>query len=84
MLIVLLEILAIIIPLAGAAALLRSQQQSESSIRLMLTGIGCLVMNAGALLMETANTEAEADMAYRFEFFGTAMFYYFFRWCSHI
>lgn len=78
MLIVLLEIMAIFIPLAGAAALLRSQQQSESSIRLMLTSIGCLVMNAGALLMETANTEAEADMAYRFEFFGTAMFYYFF------
>lgn len=78
MLIVFLELIALIIPLAGAAALLLERHQSESSIRLMMTSLGCLVMNGGALLMETAETEAEAAMAYRFEFFGNAMFYYFF------
>ena len=77
-LILLTEILALIIPLAGAAALLYHRQQSESSVRLMLTSIGCLVMNSGTLLMECADSEAEADMAYRFAFLGTTMFCYFF------
>ncbi len=76
MLILLTEILALLIPLAGAAVLLRERQQSESSIRLMLTSIGCLVMNSGTLLMESAGSSAEADMAYRFAFFGNAMFFY--------
>ena len=76
MLILLTEILALLIPLAGAAVLLRERQQSESSISLMLTSIGCLVMNSGTLLMESAGSSAEADMAYRFAFFGNAMFFY--------
>ena len=58
MLIILIEILAILIPLAGIVALLRNKQQSESSIRLLLTSFGCLVMNIGTLLMETAQNEA--------------------------
>ncbi len=78
MLIVIAEILAILIPLAGFVALLRNKQQSESSIRLLLTSLGCLVMNIGALLMETAQTEAEASMAVRFEYLGNALFFFFF------
>ena len=78
MLIILTEVLALLIPLAGAAALLYHRQQSESSVRLMLTSFGCLVMNSGTLLMECARSEAEADMAYRFAFFGSSMFCYFF------
>lgn len=78
MLIMLAEIVAIIIPLAGAAALLHNRQQSESGIRLMLTSIGCVVLNSGTLLMECAGSEPEADMAYRFAFFGCTMFCYFF------
>lgn len=78
MLIPILQILAIVIPFAGIVALLRNEQRSESSIRLLLTSIGCLIMNIGALLMETAQTEAEAAMAVRFEYLGNAMFYYFF------
>ena len=78
MLIVIVEILAILIPLAGFIALLRNKQQSSSSIRLLLTSVGCLVMNIGTLLMETAQTEAEASMAVRFEYLGNALFFYFF------
>lgn len=78
MLIPLLEIVAIVIPFAGIVALLRNKQRSESSIRLLLTSAGCLIMNIGALLMETAQTEAEAAMAVRFEYLGNAVFYYFF------
>lgn len=78
MLIVIVELLAILIPLAGFVALLRNNQQSESSIRLLLTSLGCLVMNIGSLLMETAQNEAEAAMALRFEYLGNALFFYFF------
>lgn len=78
MLIMMIEIIAIIIPLAGAAALLQNRQQSESSIRLMLTSISCVIMNSGTLLMESAGTEPEADAAYRFAFLGSTMFCYFF------
>ncbi|MBR3419675.1 MAG: HD domain-containing protein [Oscillospiraceae bacterium] len=78
MLIMMIEIIAIIIPLAGAAALLQNRQQSESSIRLMLTSISCVIMNSGTLLMESAGTEPEADTAYRFAFLGSTMFCYFF------
>ena len=78
MLILTIEVLAIVIPLAGIVALLVQKQQSDSSIRLLLTSLGCLVMNIGTLLMETAQTEAEASMAVRFEYLGNAIFYYFF------
>ncbi|MBR4201213.1 MAG: HD domain-containing protein [Oscillospiraceae bacterium] len=78
MLIPILEILAIVIPCAGISALLHNQQHSESSIRLLLTSIGCFIMNTGTLLMETAQTETEAAMALRFEYLGNAAFYYFF------
>lgn len=78
MLIVFVEIIAILIPLAGMIALLRISQQSKSSIRLLLTSIGCVVMNIGALLMETAPNEAEARMAVRFEYLGNALFFFFF------
>lgn len=78
MLIVIIELLAILIPLAGFVALLRNNQQSESSIRLLLTSLGCLVMNIGSLLMETGKNEAEAAMALRFEYLGNALFFYFF------
>lgn len=78
MLIVIIEILAILVPFAGFIALLHNQQQSKSSIRLLLASLGCLVMNIGTLLMETAQTEPEASMAVRFEYFGNALFFFFF------
>ena len=76
--IVIIEILAILVPFAGFIALLHNQQQSKSSIRLLLASLGCLVMNIGTLLMETAQTEPEASMAVRFEYFGNALFFFFF------
>lgn len=78
MLIVMIEILAILVPFAGFIALLHNQQQSKSSIRLLLASLGCLVMNIGTLLMETAQNEPEASMAVRFEYFGNALFFFFF------
>lgn len=78
MLIPVLQVIAILIPFAGFIALLHSKQYSERSRRLLLTTLGCFIMNVGALLMETAQTEAEAGMALRFEYLGNSMFYFFF------
>lgn len=75
---ILLEVVAILIPLAGMIDLLRNKQHSTSTIRLMLTSIACVVMNSGALLMATAQNESEASMAAKFEYLGNALFYYFF------
>lgn len=78
MLIPVLQIVAILIPFAGIVALMRNKQYSENCRTLLLTTLGCLLMNIGALLMETAQNKAEAGMALRFEYFGNAVFFYFF------
>lgn len=77
MLISVLQVIGILIPFAGIIALVHNPQYSENCRRLLLTTLGCLVMNIGALLMETAQTDAEAAMAIRFEYLGNSMFYYF-------
>ena len=73
-----LEILAIIVPLVGIFALIRNRRTSESAAYLMLTSIGCIVMNSGAFLMTLANSEPEAAMALKFQCLGNALFYFFF------
>ncbi len=78
MLIVLMQMIGIVIPLVGAVALLQMKQQSESTIRLMLTSLGCMVMNSGALLMAISQTEAGAAMALKFQYLGNALFFSFF------
>ncbi|HAG14552.1 MAG TPA: hypothetical protein DCG49_11950 [Ruminococcus sp.] len=78
MVIRILELLAMIIPLAGIFAMIRNRQQSESSVRLTLASVGCFVMNSGAFLRTLADTEAVAEMTLKFQCVGDALFYYFF------
>ncbi|MCQ2407992.1 MAG: HD domain-containing protein [Oscillospiraceae bacterium] len=78
MLIPIITFTAIMIPFAGVIALLHNKQYSENSVRLMLTSIGCLIMNIGSFIMQTANSEPEAGVAIRFVYLGNALFYYFF------
>ncbi|MBR3268352.1 MAG: HD domain-containing protein [Oscillospiraceae bacterium] len=78
MLIRIVDVLGILIPLAGIYALMRKHQQSESTVRLMLTSLGSLIMNSGYLFMALADTESEAAVALQFEFLGNALFFYFF------
>ena len=72
------QMIALLIPLAGVYALIRHHQQSENTVRLTLTSFGCIVMNAGYLLTAIADNEKEAMAALKFEFFGNAVFFYFF------
>ena len=78
MLMTLMHTLGILIPLAGAVALLLKREQSETTVRMMLTSIGCMVMNCGSMLVASAQTEAGAGMATKFEYLGNAMFFSFF------
>lgn len=78
MLIPVLTFAAILIPFAGVIALLNNKQYSENSVRLMLTSIGCLIMNIASFIMQIADSEPEAGVAIRFVYLGNALFYYFF------
>ena len=74
----LIQLIGIIIPLAGIAALLRGKHQSANTLRLMLTNIGCLIMNSGYLLILMAKDPIEAETALKVEYLGEAIFYMFF------
>ena len=78
MLIPALTFAAILIPFAGVITLLHNKQYSENSVRLMMTSIGCLIMNIASFIMQTADSEPEAGVAIRFVYLGNALFYYFF------
>ena len=68
----------LLIPLAGIYALMRKHQQSGNTVRLMLTSIGALVINAGFLFTSLAKTDGEAILAAKVEWLGNAIFFYFF------
>ncbi|MBR1740497.1 MAG: HD domain-containing protein [Lachnospiraceae bacterium] len=72
------QIIWILIPVSGILALLYRRRQSENSIHLMLTNIGCLIMNSGYLLLLDAGTKREALLAFRIEYLGNVLFYLFF------
>ncbi|MCH5349625.1 MAG: HD domain-containing protein [Oscillospiraceae bacterium] len=78
MIVRLIQLIGILIPLAGIAALLRNKHQSGNTLRLMLTNIGCLIMNSGYLLILMANDPIEAGTALKIEYLGEAIFYMFF------
>ncbi|MCH5205208.1 MAG: HD domain-containing protein [Oscillospiraceae bacterium] len=72
------EMIGILIPIAGIAALLRNKQHSENTLRLMLTNVGCLIMNSGYFLILLSENSVEASTALKMEYLGDAMFYLFF------
>ena len=78
MIVQIIAIIGILIPISGIFALIRNNQHSENTLRLMLTNIGCLIMNSGYFLILLSDSELEASTALKIEYLGDAMFYLFF------
>ena len=72
------QMIGIIIPLTGIIALLRRKHQNNNSMFLMITNIGCLIMNSGYLLMMSANDAGQARLISNIEYAGNVLFYFFF------
>ena len=68
------QIAGILIPLAGMIALVRRGQQSESSVRLLMATVGCMLMNSGYLLFLVSEDETSAITALKMEYLGNAFF----------
>lgn len=66
-----------LVPLVGIVALLR-REQTKVSTYMLLTNIGCLMLNAGYLLLMSSQNSREAHLAYKIEYLGNVMFYFFF------
>ena len=47
MIVVIIQLIGTLIPIAGIAALLRNKENNAAAIRLMTADIGCLIMNSG-------------------------------------
>ena len=71
------QIMGSLIPIAGIIALFY-KRQSTSSMYLILTNIGCLIMNIGYLFQMRSTGFKEALIAYKMEYIGSIMFYLFF------
>lgn len=65
------------IPLVGVGALIR-KEQNRTSLFLMLTNIGCLLINGSYMLLLQSKTAAEAMVAMKIEYLGNVFFYLFF------
>ena len=72
------QLVGIIIPFAGMIALVRKGQQSESSVRLLLATVGCMIMNSGYLLCLISENADSAMTGLKMEYLGSAFFYFFF------
>jgi len=72
------QLAGILIPFAGMIALVRKKQQSESSMKLLLATVGCMLMNSGYLLFLLSNQPDAAMTALKMEYLGSAFFYFFF------
>lgn len=66
-----------IVPLIGIIAMLK-REQTKVSTYLLLTNIGCLIINAGYLLVISSQNAREAQLAFKIEYLGNVMFYFFF------
>ena len=66
-----------LVPFVGIVALLRREQTKVSAF-LLLTNIGCMILNAGYLLLIASQNSREAHLAYKIEYLGNTMFYFFF------
>ena len=71
------QIIGSTIPIVGIIALFY-KKQSMSSMYLILTNIGCLVMNIGYWMLLRSSLYEEALLAYKMEYIGGTMFYLFF------
>lgn len=78
MLISIMQVIGVLIPLAGCIAMLRSKFESKTAVRLLMANFGCMIMNAGCLLVVISGNSSEAMTALKTEYLGNALFYYFF------
>ena len=72
-----LQVIGSLIPAVGIIVLFY-KKQNKVSMYLMLTNIGCLIMNTGYWLVLRSDSYDEAMMAYKMEYIGTVLFYLFF------
>lgn len=72
------QVAGILIPFAGMIALVKRKQQSESSMKLLMATVGCIIMNSGYLLFLISESSDAAMTALKMEYLGNAFFYFFF------
>jgi hypothetical protein len=70
---------AILVTLGGIYFLSR-KEQNKVSMYLMISTIGCLIVNSCYLLLIRSTTPAEGLLAMRLESIGTALLYFFLHW----
>ena len=71
------QVIGSIIPIVGIIALFY-KRQSISSMYLIITNIGCLIMNIGYLFLLRSTGFKEALIAYKMQYIGSILFYLFF------
>ncbi len=76
-LIQLIQVVGCIIPVVGIIALFY-KRQSNSSMYLIITNIGCFIMNMGYLLVMRSTGFREALVAFKMQYIGSILFYLFF------
>lgn len=76
-LIQIIQIMGCIVPVAGIIALFY-KRQSNSSMYLIITNIGCFIMNIGYLLVMRSTGFREALVAFKMQYIGSVLFYIFF------
>lgn len=69
------QLIGMVVPLVGCVTLFR-KEDSKESMSLMLTNMGCLIINGGYLLLINAKTEEAAFVALKIEYLGNAVFYF--------
>lgn len=72
-----LQMIGMGVPIVGVIVLLHKEQH-KLSVQLMLTDIGCLVMNCGYFFLLKSNSYDEAILALRIQYLGNILFYFFF------
>ena len=71
------QTIGILIPVIGIIVLIQ-KEQSKTTMYLMLTNFGCLIMNGGYSLFLRARSPELAEFAYNIEYTGNIIFYLFF------
>ena len=71
------QTIGILIPLVGILVLIQ-KEQSKTTMYLMLTNFGCLIMNGGYILLLRAKSPDLAEFGYNVEYTGNIIFYLFF------
>ena len=71
------QVIGCMVPIVGIIAILY-KRQSISSMYLILTNIGCFIMNIGNLFLMRSTGFREALIAYKMQYIGSILFYLFF------